>query len=339
MSKPLKFRYVNTIVGTFVLLMLSVVIVGIALAGRAQQWLTEKRLYMVRLPTEGSYGLQEGAEIQILGTVVGWVEDIRVDEDANMRAEVIVKGDFIHLVRDDSRASIKKKMVLFGDTYIEITKDSEGPEIVDGEWLGGVARRDTELLEQADAMIEDIRAKVVSQAQELLNKVEQQVENHVVPAIDAIRDLAVEHRKLAADIRDPESPLMRDVSVLTANLAKMSEELKRGAEQLNKVLENPETAENINESFASLRESIVRLQSILRHVDATLAEFPAMAANLRGEFEDVPGFVYQTTRTLQEAERLLRTLQEHWLIGGSPPARAESRRIAPVEVIGAGGEE
>ena len=43
----------------------------------------------------------------ILGTVAGWVSDIRVDDEGRMFADVRVEQDFYRFVRQDSTAVIK----------------------------------------------------------------------------------------------------------------------------------------------------------------------------------------------------------------------------------------
>ena len=73
MNKPFKFRYVNEIVGVFVLVVVAALIVGIILAGRAQEWFVPVHHLVLDFPEEGSLGLQKGAEVQILGTPVGVV--------------------------------------------------------------------------------------------------------------------------------------------------------------------------------------------------------------------------------------------------------------------------
>jgi hypothetical protein len=53
-SKPFKFRYVNEIVGLFVLVVLAAVIAGIFLAGREQGWFLPKHDLFTVLPEDGT---------------------------------------------------------------------------------------------------------------------------------------------------------------------------------------------------------------------------------------------------------------------------------------------
>ena len=67
MAKPLKFRYVHEIAGSFVLLVLILGIAAFIMTWRAQGWL--ERTYEITLvcPEEGSLGLTEGSTIEMPG--------------------------------------------------------------------------------------------------------------------------------------------------------------------------------------------------------------------------------------------------------------------------------
>ena len=86
MAKPFKFRYVNEIVGTFVLLIVVVLIVTVLLAGHAQEWFTPEYRYRLNFPEEGSLGIQAGSPVEILGTTVGKVRRVLVRDDAGRKA-------------------------------------------------------------------------------------------------------------------------------------------------------------------------------------------------------------------------------------------------------------
>ena len=122
MSKPFKFRYVNEIVGSFVLLVVATLIVGIILIGHAQDWFEPQYEIRLDFPEEGSLGLQRGSEVQVLGATVGRVGKIRVGEDGAMHTTLKIKGDFIRFIRTDSRAVVKKKFGVAGDAFVDITQ-------------------------------------------------------------------------------------------------------------------------------------------------------------------------------------------------------------------------
>ena len=104
MPRPFKFRFVNEIVGSFVLLIVAGLVVTVLSAGSLQGWLDERRDYRILLPANTPTGLRKGSVVQIYSTAVGAVRDIRVDEDGVMTAEVRIRGDLIRFVRRDCRS-------------------------------------------------------------------------------------------------------------------------------------------------------------------------------------------------------------------------------------------
>lgn len=281
MSKPFKFRYVNEIVGTFVLLVMLALVAGIILAGRAQDWFEKVHEIQLILPVEGSLGLQKGAEVQILGTSVGRVERIRVRDDGSMSGLMTVKGDFIRFVRADSRALVKKKFGVAGDSFVEITK-GQGADLGDEPAL--VAVKDTELTEIAQDILK-------------------QIQDATLPAIQ-------EYTQLAADLRSADGPLMK----LLAHLEQITGALERGEGSAGQLLRDPAAAREIQRILAQVNAALAEVQEILADVKATTAQIPPMAAKVGREVDDLPGTVVQTQETIREAERLIEGIQQHWII-------------------------
>lgn len=301
MSKPFKFRYVNEIVGGFVLVVLLALITGIVLAGRAQDWFTKD--YRVRLdfPDEGSLGLQKGAEVQILGTTVGRLERIRVDDDGGMSGTITIKGDFIRFVRSDSRAVVKKKFGVAGDSYVEITQ-GRGAELGDPPVL--VAVKDTELMEMA---------------QEILT----QIQDATLPAIK-------QYTELAAELRSPEGPLMK----LLANLEQITSALNRGEGTAGQLLKDPAVAQDIERILRQVQQSLTDAQVVLKDVQALTVKLPPMADKVGSEVDVLPGTVAQAQEALRETERLIVGFQRHWLVRDYVPPEPEAGIIPAVEAAG-----
>ena len=95
MNKPFKFRYVREIVGSFMLLMILLLVGGVILAGRAQGWFEPTLELRVHMPDEGLAGIHKGSPIMTLGTQVGVVDDVHVNDDESLEVILSLKGDFI----------------------------------------------------------------------------------------------------------------------------------------------------------------------------------------------------------------------------------------------------
>ena len=301
MNKPFKFRYVNEIVGGFVLLVLLALISGILLAGRAQDWFEKEYRIRLDFPDEGSLGIQKGAEVQILGATVGRVERIRVDDDGGMSGILSVKGGFIRFVRADSRAVVKKKFGVAGDAFVEITQ-GRGAELGDPPVL--VAVKDTELMEMA---------------QEILK----QIQDATLPAIK-------EYTELAAELRSQEGPLMK----LLANLEQITGALNRGEGTAGQLLKDPAVAQDIERILKQVQQSLADAQVVLKDVQALSAKLPPMADKVGQEADALPGTVAQAQEALRETERLIVGFQRHWLVRDYVPPEPSATMIPAVEAAG-----
>lgn len=300
MSKPFKFRYVNEIVGVFVLVVILALVTGIILAGKAQDWFEPTQSIRIDFPEEGSLGLQKGAEVVILGTTVGRLEKIRVNADGTMSGTITVKGDFIRFVREDSTAVAKKKFGIAGDAYVELSQGRGAPRDEDAPMQ---IVKDTELLEIAQDILE-------------------QVQKATVPAIE-------EYTKLAADLRDAEGPLMK----LLANLEGITDGLERGEGSVGQLLRDPTAAREVEAILAKVNEALAEVQKILADVKASTTKLPPVTARIERETEDLPGLMLQTQETLREAERLIAGIQQHWIIRKYVPPPPATELIPAVETV------
>jgi len=304
--QPFKFRYVNEIVGTFVILVLVLLLVGIFLAGQAQQWFEPIHRYTLLFPPEGSLGLQENSEVTILGAVVGSLEKLSVDEEGNMTGRIAIKGDFYRFVRDDSLVIVKKKFLLAGDSYIDISK-GKGKLLPEDAELK--CKKDTEITEFLEIEIENMMESVL-------------------PVVDQAQAALKEYTEVAEGINDPEGEIYQ----LLANLRTISDGLARGEGMAGGVLRDPAMAENLIEILDSLKELTIQLQMMADDGARAVSTLPSMAEDISGELKDARGMVLQSREALRDTQRLLEALQKHWLISGYVDQGEETTRIPPSTV-------
>lgn len=301
MAKPFKFRYVNEITGGFVLLTLVLVIVGIILAGNAQRWFEPVHNLTLTFPPEGSFDLQKGAEVRILGALVGAVESIAVDEAGGMTGEITIRGNFIRFVRSDSKAIAKKKFGVAGDAFVEITK-GVGTPLEDGAVLA--CEKDTELM----AMVQDVV---------------QQIRTNTVPAIQQVQRAVEEYTKVAEELHRPDGNLQQLLSHLNA----LAAGLEKGEGTAGQLLRDPSLANELREITAKVNASLQQVSQILGNVEQ-------ITAAIRDETGDVPGLVLQSRETLRESEKLIEGLQRHWLLRKYVEADEPTARVPATAVIG-----
>ncbi|HMO49715.1 MAG TPA: MlaD family protein [Kiritimatiellia bacterium] len=287
-TKPFQFRYVNEIVGGFVLLVVVLLIAAVFVAGRAQGWFEPVHKIHIDFPPQGSLDLQIGSPVQILGTTVGRVEMIEVDDEGFMTGVITVKGDFYQFVRSDSRAIVKKKFGIAGDAYIEITKGI-GPALPSGAGL--VASKDTDLNE----LLEDLLS---------------QVREAIVPLLDSVKLAADQYAGLAADLRADAGPLQ----MMLANLEGITRKLDQGEGPAGKLLADEALAETLRDIIAQVQAAMAQVNVMLTDLREVTIELPPMARTVNREVQDIPGTVLMTQETLRETERLIEGIQRHWLL-------------------------
>jgi phospholipid/cholesterol/gamma-HCH transport system substrate-binding protein len=301
MPKPFKFRYVNEITGAFVLLVVAALVVGIFVAGRAQKWFEEIHEVNIKFPEEGSFDLQRGAEVRILGALVGSIEEISVADDGEMSGILRIRGKFIRFVRTDSRAIAKKKFGVAGDAFLEITKGNGDPWPEESVLK---VEKDTEITE-------------------LIQEVIERVEEVALPAIEQVQKALEEYTNLAADLRDREGNLQQ----LLGHLSNLADSLEKGEGTVGQLLRDPSLAEELRAIAAKVDDSLAEVTKILEDVRASTGV-------VKDEMQDVPGIMLQTRATMRETEKLIEALQRHWLLrkyveGGEP-----SILISPAAVGG-----
>ncbi len=289
MAKKFKFRYVNEIVGGFVLLVVFLLLAGVLVAGHAQHWFEAMYEINLKFPPEGSMDLQKGGEVMLLGAKVGSIQDILVDEAGSITGTIRVRGSFMRFVRMDSIALVKKKLVVTGDAYIELTrgKGAEMPRTGGEIWC----MKDTEIIQ----MLEDT-------LQELQEKVEETV-GLVNAAID-------EYTKLAAGMNDPQGNLQ----LLLANANGLLEDIRKGEGLPAKVLNDPAMAKDVAGIVAEVQALMVKVNAMAAELQTAVAKLPPMVDTVGGEVDQLPVITGDAQALMRETTTLLEGLQKHWLL-------------------------
>ncbi len=343
MANRFKFRYVNELSGTIVILVVALVVVSLFLAARAQRWLEPKIIVRTLLPEEGSYGLREGADVEVLGTLAGEVREITITETGRIEAELRMRSDFFRFVREDSVAIIRKRIgLLAGDVYLNITRGKGRP----------LPRKN---------------ARIACTAQEsvivLMRETLGQLRKSILPTIQ-------EYAKLASDLQNPDGSFQ----LLLGRMNRIAERLEEGEGVAAKLLTDTSLGEDLGKIVAGINTSLGQLQAVLKDtqeltgkmgnmtdavreelaavpqvasetkkalrdvqvvlgdVHKTMERFPNILQRLDREMETLPALVLQTKDTLREIERLVLGMQRHWLLREYIDRGGPTTRIPPGEV-------
>lgn len=170
MHKPFKFRYASQVAGTFVIITLLILLVGIFVASNQQGWFEGKFTLRTKFDTKtGAFGLREGNDVMILNTLAGNVGKIRPTEDGQVETAFIIQNRFKQFVRTDSVAKVRRKFVAAGDSYIEI-EAGDGAMVSEGDYI--VCVKDEEIMDTAQAVLSDVQKVVLPLVEEVQEMME-----------------------------------------------------------------------------------------------------------------------------------------------------------------------
>lgn len=289
-----KFRRVHEITGTFVLVVLAVLIAAVVWTGRSQRWFKSSVPLRIILPEDGAAGIRQGSEVYFLGTLVGSVSDVIVDEKGRMEALASLRRDFFRFVRADSSAVVKKKFGVAGDSFFEITR-GEGKPLPEKNASIICSEQFQSVLEAA---VEEIRRETVL----VLEKVNSGLDtwttlgSNLITTHARLDQLVGRVDDLAADVQAGKGT----VGTLLTDTA-----LADGAQVV---------LAQANDTMSELRGVMTNLNAAVRNVQDGTARLPQITGALADEAKDLPGLVRQTQTSMRELERLIEAMQRHWLL-------------------------
>jgi phospholipid/cholesterol/gamma-HCH transport system substrate-binding protein len=293
-AAPFKFRRVNEITGTFVLIVVGLLIATVVWTGRSQRWFKSNITLRIVLPEAGAAGIRQGSEVYFLGTLVGAVSDVIVDTTGRMEAQTSIRYDFFRFVRADSSAAVKKKFGVAGDSFFEITRGEGQP------------------LSEKNASI-----VCTEQFQSALEAAVEEIRHEAMLVLKKVNGGLDTWTKLGVDL----SGTQQHLDELTVRLGNVAAGVEAGKGTVGMLLTDTALAEETqkflaraNEAMSELRGVVTNLNVAVKNVQDGTARLPEIAGAVANESKDLPGLVQQTQTSMRELERLIEAMQRHWLL-------------------------
>jgi phospholipid/cholesterol/gamma-HCH transport system substrate-binding protein len=317
MAERFKFRRVNEITGTFVLIVLAVLIGAVMWTGHSQRWFKSRVTLRIVLPEAGAAGIRQGSEVYFLGTLVGSVSDVIVDTTGRMEAEANIRRDFFRFVRADSSAVVKKKFGVAGDSFFEITR-GEGQPLPEKNASIVCNEQFQSALESA---IEDIRRETL----QALKKTSTGLDTWTALGTNLITT------------QERLEQLIGRLNLIVAGV----EQGKGTAGKLISDTALADEAQNLlvraNKTMGELQGMVTNLNVVVKNVQDGTARLPEITDAVADEAKDLPGLVRQTQASMREMERLVEAMQRTWLLRkyvnptNPPPLRPLPEPATPEE--------
>ena len=280
MAERFKFRRVNEITGTFVLVVVAVLIAAVVWTGHSQRWFKSRVTLRIVLPEAGAAGIRQGSEVYFLGTLVGSVSDVIVDTTGRMEAEANIRRDFFRFVRADSSAVIKKKFGVAGDSFFEITRGEGQP-------------------------LPEKNASIVCN---------EQFQSALEAAVEEIRGQAMAVLKKTSTGLDTWTTLGTNLMATQKRLDQLVADVQAGKGTVGNLLTDPATADELKTLLVKANHSVDELQVTLNNLQQASTNLPEISDAVGQEAKDLPGLVLQTQVSMREIERLVEAMQRTWLL-------------------------
>lgn len=294
MEERFKFRHVHAITGTFVLVVLGVLVAALVFTARSQRWFIGNVTLRIVLPEEGAAGIRQGSEVYFLGTLMGTVSDVRVDPAGRMEAWANIRRDFFLFVRADSSAVVKKKFGVAGDSFFEISR-GQGASLPENN--ASIVCKE-QLQSALEAAVEEVRRETLL----VLKKTSTGLDTWTTLGSNMITS------------RDRLDQILVRADAIAAGL-------QEGKGVAGKLLSDPAAAADLqsvlvkaNRSMDELHVTLANLQQASGNWQVASTNLPAIGAAVGNESKNLPGLVLQTQTSMRELERLIEAMQRHWLL-------------------------
>jgi phospholipid/cholesterol/gamma-HCH transport system substrate-binding protein len=308
MDERFKFRRVNEITGTFVLVVIALLIAAVVWTGHSQRWFKSRVTLRIVLPEDGAAGIRQGSEVYFLGTLVGSVSDVNVDTTGRMEAQATIRRDYFRFVRADSSAVVKRKFGVAGDSFFEITRGEGQP----------LPEKNASIVcnEQFQSVLEAAVEEVRREAMLVLKKVNSGLDTWTMLGTNLITT-------------------RERLDQLAGRLDNIAADAQAGKGTVGKLLTDPATADELKMLLVKANHSADGLQVTLSNLQQASTNLPAISEAIGLEAKDLPGLVSQTQTSMRELERLIEAMQRHWLLRkyvnktNPPPMRPLFKEILP----------
>ncbi len=311
---PTRLRFVDELVGAFVLGCALLFLAALFLAGRAQGWLEKDFVLKTVFPAKGALDLHQDAEVRIQGAIAGRVGDIAPNESGELQTVYILRGRFRSMVRTNSVAVVKKKFQVAGDAFVEITLgDRRFPVMENGATIPSV--EDVQLIEKMSEVLEEVRRTVVPMLEEVQG---------ILANVNGILTSVQEGKGVVGTLLHDEALAAR-LNAITVELEKASPQIPALTTELQEVATRLKGLTGDLQALTATAAKKVEqtdVRPLLNEAESTLKESRQLmnAASKKVEEADVKPVLRETEAALRETRRVMETLQRHWLLRKYAPA-------------------
>jgi phospholipid/cholesterol/gamma-HCH transport system substrate-binding protein len=296
-----RFKHLERKIGLFALLALAGVGLVVLLVGAQKDLFTPK--YFLHMTVDRGTGFNKGMPVKLSGFRIGRITDMALNEQAMVEITIEIAKKYSKWIRNDSTVKLVKEG-LVGDSIVEIAVGSlDKPELKAGDSITYLKTKGL------DELADEIGEK--------------------------IKPVLIEIRDIIGYINDPKGDLKRTIhnlEILTRNL----ETTRTNADML--LVNTTRNLESISSrtttlldvtnrkidslDVAKINTTLEKLPPLLEKTDATMANVSAITTETKKlaeqAFPQIPGLFSRIEELLFSTDRLMNSMNNSWLLGGTP---------------------
>jgi phospholipid/cholesterol/gamma-HCH transport system substrate-binding protein len=334
-------RFVDQIVGAFIILALGILIFVIFMLGSSQRWFA--RDYMYKAYFNSAMGISPNMPVQYKGFTIGHVKSFKLSDDDRVEVSFSIFDIYNDRVREGSLVEVLVSPIGLGNQFMfypgmgtelvpewEIIPTVNTPEarrllesglavIPEGEdSINNIMSSVNNIVSDINSIVSDV-SNAMNRANTILAEVQGAIEGSdrtslgrtlggVETAVSGLSDMA---QTLPSDITGILNQLMADLNPIMGNLQDLTAKLSDPSGSVMAILDSE------GPMYGDLVTSLDSISGILRNLEKTSQLLPA-------QFPQITMLLSDLHNTLQSAEDVLIALMNNPLLKGGVPQRRET---------------
>lgn len=300
-ARPLfRNRYADEWVGLLVLAAMIVFTAAVIETGLLKQWLSPSLKIHFVLPQSGVAGLAVGNDIEVMGVRAGEIRALELNDSGRMYAEGTIEPQFQRFIRKDSTATIRRRFVVAGASYIELTRGYD----TNLDWSYAVIKAKVEAnpADQITQMVNELKARLVP-AMTNVQSITQQLD-------EMIKDIRAGKGSAGAFVTQRE--IYNRANMVLATLNDTISAVQPLEKKLHVTLNEANgTMKNVHKISGDLKTSTPDVKKVIHNAALTS--------------DDLPSLMIEAEASAASLRKLIDQLRSLWLLGGSGKAPVKHR--------------
>jgi len=310
----ISFDAKEKIVGTFMVIMVILLLTVVVMIGRGKDWFKAYVTYYTVF--DEAYNLGENARVKLFKADIGKVESVRLEGD-KVKVELAIFEDHAIRIKMDSVATVESPTFI-GSEYVSIKPGSTGALPIPENGT--------------------IPSKAKKSLADFLTEFE--IEKTGKMIIKSLQNIS----EIVADLRDPEGPLYTSLDSLAKTLVHLEEvihEIKDGTSSVDGLIQSEglieriyEELNNVNRILGNLEDATAKTPDIMNEVKKSMDMITRILTNIEKGSHDVPA-VTKTTKHgireirdgVEEVDKVVQSVQESFLIKPNLPPEPKGEDI------------